>query len=243
MKKAMKRYIRLLFLFLLPWLSQAVAAQELPEECRQAGGAFEQHLSGQVIREFPLTTGSQYFMEEWLPGQVLLSSGMTSPTSLLRYNGYLDQMFWLDTVRYNQVMLDRGLVLEVRMRNSRGREPFVFRKIWVSVPPVGIRKEVYAQVLVDDSISLYCHRNIVYRRMAYTRVENMNYERPLIEPEYRYYILIPGEESVSFTRITRRMLYSFFPDRKTALREFIHRNNIRLKKEDDLVYLFTFLNQ
>ena len=67
---------------------------------------FQAQLSGEVYSPPVLFSGSPWYIDDWTRGIVILENGEMVSNVKLRYNGYLDELFWLTPEAFDQVLLE-----------------------------------------------------------------------------------------------------------------------------------------
>ncbi len=184
-----------------------------------AGNTPHAKLSGEAFAFNLFASGSQYLFEEWVRGEVSLATGAVVKAESLRYNGYLDELIWLNPLGSMPVMVDKSLVSSFVLYGPHDRQPLVFEKIshrsWYASEP----SQIYAQVLYRGEMSLMAYRNIrktgentIYTESGITVKEN-------ISPSHEYFLLSPEGRVHQIRQFNRRTFRRLFPDHRTEIRQ------------------------
>ena len=207
-------------------------------------GQPQPRLAGEIFQMREETVGSPFYIDHWLPGEVVLSSGATVGDVLLMYNGFSDQLIYQHPSTYETIIVDKNTVSEFRLfPNGVYEEPLVFRHIefrhWTSRLPV----RIYARMLYSGLFSLF-----VYQKVEKTGdVAEYSPEGPQIraklEPQPAYFILPPGGQAIPLKRFNRRTFYQLFPDHADQIREAFRRNHLRIRNESELVEAVKIIDQ
>ncbi len=203
---------------------------------------FKARLSGEVYTPPVIHSGSQWFIGEWATGSVTLITGEKVSDVMLRYNGYLDELFWLTPVTFEQVRLDKKLIRQFEMEDPGSGEKLIFKNLEVNnmLAPGSI--EVFAQLLHRSDISLYVHRKI--RETGATTsvmVGGTLVARRVLGPDYQYY-LQNRSELPGAIQPTRRSLMRTFPEHRRQIRQALRQQNIRIRNEAQLIYAIEIIN-
>jgi hypothetical protein len=211
---------------------------------------FEQGLSGRVNLPPGQVIGSQHYpSEDWLLGDVYLRNGTIIRGKLLRYNGYMDELFWMFEGDFQQIQVEKEMVKEFRL-NIQGQDkpkPVTFRKIVVT-PPIYSGKEllrkdeIFGELLFEGNVGLYGYRRIIGVRTGEYWVEGKRYNGRIISPRPLYILMMPDSSSKVIRKINRRNILSLFPEKRIELRGILRENNIRYRDEQDLIEIAGILN-
>lgn len=196
---------------------------------------FEQGLSGRVTNPPRRLIGNQHYPdEEWHRGSVVLNSGTEVKGKLLRYNGYLDGLFWLYEGDYQQVQVDRDMIKEFRIPGPAGQLS-VYRKISVNAPVLAGTDDIFGELLHDGDISVYAWRRIIETGRGDQRIGEIIYGGMRIKPAHIYIIRLPDETVHTTRRISRRRILDMFPENRREIRRLLREHRMRPVTEQDLV--------
>lgn len=192
-------------------------------------------LSGEVFTFTLHADGSMYYFDVWAPGKVTLITGEVVEAENLRYNGYLDQLIWLNPANFQQIQVDKQMVKSFSIELPHLQEELYFENItfkpWFEANPMNI----LAQILYQGEIRLLAHRRITRKSEEIENVGSALVARAKLEPAPVFYILMPDGQAHSIRRINRRAFFQIFPEHTTKIRDALRRNNIRLRNEHDLI--------
>jgi hypothetical protein len=204
---------------------------------------FEQGLSGRIDLPPHRPIGNQHYpVEEWITGDVLLETGITAERNLLRYNGHLDELFWLHEGDYQQVLVDKKMVREFLLYPPGSAEPKRFRRIEVNSPVLIGKDEIFGELLHEGDISVYSYRRIIEKGRGDYRVGNRLYGGIIIEPSHLYIFILPDGTAQVTRKIRRRRILDMFPEHRTEIRDLLRKNRIRPRNEKELIIAAEILN-
>jgi len=175
-------------------------------------------------------------------GEVYLGNNHTVKTKNLRYNGYFDQLVYLNSGNSQQIKIDKEQVERFCLYNSVNS--YCFKKIKIrkelSLTPDTIT--VYAQVLFESKISLYAHRNV---EITGTVIDSKcNCYKDVYTNKYMYYFKTQNGKTIGFKRFKKKDIIKLFPDKKELiLNKFRSTKQRRFRNESDLVNIATALNE
>lgn len=180
-----------------------------------------------------LSRGSQYFIDKWLEGTVLLSNNKEVKDKKLRYNGYIDRLIRV-TDNFQQVKLDKESVIGFTLYDAAANRNYTFRKIKIREEFLPDPIEVYAQQLYQGNISLYARRQV--KKTGTDQDPGNRYMIYKFEKRTTYFFCYAGEPSSGFRKINRRNVLNDFPDRKEQIKNLLRINKFRkINSEDDLI--------
>lgn len=213
-------------LFLMfPWLLQAQTPEQPP--VLQPG----YQLSGTVFSFGIISEGSQYFLDEWKPGDVTLTSGAVIGGQLLKYNGYLDELIWLPSMAGSPVLADRGLISQFSLNVAANSDPAVFMNLAFHPGFEAMGAGVFAQRLHSGNVMLLVQRRVVTDGKVTRRSGNKIFHLPVLKARPVYYFALPDGEIRSMEKIRQRQLEKLFPEKRTEIREALRKERIRLRSE------------
>jgi hypothetical protein len=192
-------------------------------------------LSGEVFTFNLHADGSMYYFDAWAQGKVTLITGEVVEAENLRYNGYLDQLIWLNPANFQQIQVDKQMVKSFSMELPYLQEELYFENItfkpWFEANPMNI----FAQILYQGEIRLLAHRRVSRKGEEIENVGSALVARAKLEPAPVFYILMPDGQAHAIRQINRRAIYRIFPEHANQIRDALRRNNIRLRNEQDLI--------
>lgn len=187
-------------------------------------------------------TGSVYFNNDFVNGDIKLISGEWVFNKALKYNGFIDELIMFDTEISKQIKLDKKFIQEFRFNDPQRNMSQDFKKIKTGI--ISDSAEVFTQVLLEDRISLY-----VFRKIGLTGHENKNlngstYGIDVYSPIPIYLLSFPGGRIETFNKIKRKEIIKLFPGKEESIKEIFRKNHIwRIKDEPGLIDVIDLLNK
>lgn len=204
---------------------------------------FISHLSGEVFYPSFTYMGSQYFLEDWSEGSIILESGEIADKIQLKYNGFLDELIWMKTPSFQQVKLDKYLVKEFKLINPRNKKNHIFRRIEVSLPPFNTKSEIFAEVIYDGKISLFAYRRVTETGKVNRKTDKGIFEYIQIDPDYLYFITMPDRENLFLNKISRKNLFRAFPEMKQEIRAIFNQTRGYSTNEERFALIVKKINE
>jgi hypothetical protein len=198
-------------------------------------------LSGEVFTSTLHASGSQYLFEEWSNGDVTLTTGAMVKGVSLRYNGYLDELIWLNTASNLQIMVDKSLVSMFTLQNPQNGELLNFRKISHRSWYANEASDIYAQVIYDGAFSLMAYRNIRKTGDTTLFTESGITVRATISPAHEYFLITPENEVHLVRNFNRRTFMRMFPDHRAEIRMALR--GIRIQTDAERVVFISRLDE
>ncbi len=193
------------------------------------------NLTGDLFVTTDKGIGSQYFIEDWLAGDIYLSNKTIVKNQHLKFNQYYNKLLWLTPTSHQQVMLDKEQVKGFCLNTKYGQQ-YCFWKIPVKPDLYLDTIMVYAEVLYQDSISLFIHRKI--ERNGYQVLNSGAYSKDVYRINTTYYFRMENGKTIGFKKYRKLTIAGFFPDRKklilAKLRE-LKQSNLRNESEIQLI--------
>ncbi|MDR3651589.1 MAG: hypothetical protein P4L34_01305 [Paludibacter sp.] len=235
----MKHY--LYFLFLLICISinaQTVKSTEVSE----SDTLFLPKLTGQTYIERKGYKGEQYFYDDWVDGDILLSTGEMLHGEKLKYNGLFDELIWVNMSNYRQFELDKSFVAEFWLKGIRGAT-IHFKRINLGEQTDTHPSEIYAQIGVEEKVSLYIQRKISVVGDEDIYENGKLYNIKSIESKPLYYIKLPSNNYLVLRRIRRNAFLKLFPEQKKTILKLIRAGHLNFKSEADLIKVIELMNE
>lgn len=197
---------------------------------------FEQGLSGWINMPSQRILGNQHYPgEEWHHGEVTLVNGIVIKNKRLRYNAFMDELFWLWEGEYQQVQLDKNLIREFRIFPGLQNRPVIFRRIEIYSPVMIGKDNIFAEVLYDGDVSLYAYRRVIETGRGDKLVGDKLHGGYTIRPSHMYIIMLPDNTSRITRRIRRRNILDLFPEERGEIRSLLRQHRIRPSNEPELI--------
>jgi hypothetical protein len=216
------------FFFLLPLRMEA---QDKPSYLLQP----EYYLSGDLFLDGSTSMGSQYYIEVWLKGDVMLKTGHKVSGQLLRYNGFIDEILWLPSVLQPQVKVDKDMISHFTLFRDSG-DTIEFVNISFTPRFLSEQINILAQQLHKGHISLLVHRKIIQNGTLSERTDRGTYLIPVLRPKPVYYLLFDDQPADVVKRFSRRSLARLFPGNEKKVRKHLREHDIRIRNEKELTH-------
>lgn len=234
----------ILIFFLMIHISGSYAQKRADEVMAGTDGYFEQGLAGRVTMPGRRQIGNQHYpSEEWLKGDVAFSTGVEVKGNLLRYNGYMDELFWLYEGDYQQILLDKYMIAEFFLYPLWAGRKLHFRRIGIHAPLLIGKYEIFAEVLYDGNVELYVYRRIIETGRGDYRVGDKLVGGMNIKPAHLYIFRMPDNTVRIAQRLRRSDILNLFPEYRIEFRRLLRENRIRPRNEEELVEAATLLEE
>jgi|GEM_PF-1739348 hypothetical protein len=231
----------LIVLFLLA--SGAVVSQSVSSIIIPQRNHNESYLSGELYKPDILPDITTYFNSDWLSGDILMSDGTLKSNEKIKYNGLLDELFWLEPESRQTIKLDKGAILRFHYYNYQGDTSVYFRKLKVKRNTLNDSIEIFGQELFRGELSLYLLHSFYFARTTTVHVNKRDILKDIYEKDPVYYIGFQDKKIVGLKRFSRKNIYAAFPDKIIQIRKFISENySGRIKTTDEIISLIQFVN-
>ena len=233
----MKHYL----LFALLLISFSVLAQRFDTYNEAIDSVFPTRLTGESYFEKKGYKGEQYFNKQWMPGDIILSTGETVTNEKLKYNGLLDELIWVNGFINQQFKLDKSLISEFRLKNEQGQYNY-FRHITVPKPITNQPVDIFAELAVEGELSLFVQRKISVTNVDEIAIDGVHYNQETIKATPVYYLKMLLGNYLLLDKIKLTSFIQLFPTQKKQITQIIKSNNLKFKTEKDLIKLIDILN-
>jgi hypothetical protein len=203
---------------------------------------YQPNLSGELFVTSLPVDESTYFSKKWLIGNIFLSNGEVAGNKTIRYNGLLDELFWLEPKSKSIIKLDKGSITRFHFRNFEGDTSVYFKKIKVKRDIISDSSEIFGQEIYNGKLSLFVlHTFFIQRREIFYK-KGIPYQKTFYEEESIYYFRFLDNKTVGFKSLGRKSLYAMFPDDKDQIKKFCRKSKLgKFKKNSELISLTQFL--
>ena len=235
----MKHYI--CFAFLL--LGFSINAQNnVATGVSDVDSIFSPKLTGEIYIREGNHKGGLFFNNKWVNGTILLSTGAMVYGKDLKYNGYLDEVVWLNNTSFKQFKLDKSYICDFWIKDSLNT-PVHFKRMNVRDSTASHPSDIFAEVAIEGKISLYIQRKISRMEDEIIQVDNGRYYISVFAPTPIYYIKLPSNRYLKMNRLRRRAFLNFFPEQKESISKLIKKNHLNLKSESGLIEAIDLMNK
>lgn len=221
--------IFLLLLFLAPgWTTSGFSSEEHRDN--------PVLLSGEVYRPAKNYSGDSWYTPGWLIGSVETFNGEAYSGLQLRYNSFLDELFWITPGSNSHVMLDKNTIKGFSLVFRNG-DTELFRQVFISDPVTGVPQGHYARVLFDDNgVTLY---GLFHQRLS-SRSETIHAgagsaHLRILTNSTSWFLSTPDGKLRPVRTRNRAFLNSFGSDRD-AVRQVLRANNLRVRDQATLIH-------
>jgi hypothetical protein len=183
-------------------------------------------LTGELFAPVQATDPATWYNTEWLAGDIYLSNGEIVRNKLIRYNGSLDELFWKEPKSGNTIKLDKEPIVQFHFQNLNGDTSIYFRKIKVKKNALSDTSEVFGEVIYDKSNSLYILHTFNIKGTEIVRTNGTTFEKIVYEKIPVYVFRFTKNKTFITRSLSRRSLYSFCPEKKDRINEFLKENKL-----------------
>jgi hypothetical protein len=184
-----------------------------------------------------------YFNREWQEGTVQLDDGRLVRNVKLRYNGLLDELFWLEPASNKTIKLDKQSVLRFHFLNIQGDTSVYFRRLKVKRDNFSDSMEVFGQELYFGKISLYVMHSFYFEKQVTVQMHRSNILKDVYKEEPVYYVEFPDAGVAGFRKFTRKNLAPYFPQKEKEIRKFFSESGaFRIKNRHEIRNLIQYLD-
>ncbi|MCJ7446309.1 MAG: hypothetical protein MUO72_01310 [Bacteroidales bacterium] len=203
----------------------------------------EQPLSGELFAAATPPDIVTYFNKNWLSGDIWLTDGRIIRNKKIKYNGLLNELFWLELGLNQAIKLDKEAILQFHFLNFQGDTSVYFRKLKVKRDIFNDSIEIFGQELFHGYLSLYVLHYFYFDRREMVRVNKSYILKDIYKEMPVYYLRFLNSRVVEFKRFNRKNLYTFMPDRKNQIRKYF-RDSIsgNIKTKEEILSFIQFLS-
>src|SRR5471030_3173506 len=178
--------------------------------------------------------GSPLLNDQWAPGVVILADGTTYKDIPLKYNEMQDVLYFKGNNDHAYVFSKpvHEFSMQYTVENKTQRK--LFKNGFTNVPNTS--ESSFFEILGDGSAQLIKKDD---KELTDVKAYNQPVTKRL-DDDSKYYLIISGKV-IPFKK-NKKFILSNLPGKQTAVEAFIKTNNINVKKDDDLVKLFSYYN-
>jgi hypothetical protein len=228
----------ILYLFTLQYLSGQTSSCCLSVE--KSGS--ESYLSGELyVPAMPVDIAT-YFNQDWLLGDILLATGEVVRNKFIKYNGLLDELFWLEPGSKNIIKLDKDAIQQFHYSNYMGDTSVYFRKIKIKQSANSDSAGIFVQIIYIGNLSLFISHTFYIDRRELVYNKGIILEKEIFREKPVYYFISVNTKTFITMSLSPKRLYEFCPGNNEKIREFFKTNRFGKNfKNSDLVRLTQFL--
>jgi hypothetical protein len=196
-----------------------------------------QHITGEPFIIYYMMYDQQPFYEgDWVNGSVTLLSGDEYTDMNLKFDMYKNQLLYFNSTNKSIVIIDNEIIKSFTLTNNLGKTE-VFKKFKTRV--IGEMVEKYYSVLIEDSINLVLKHESYIESYPYANPASKKIGKFISKSKFCY---IYNNEIYNLPKFKFR-LYRSFPKIKNELKLYIRQNHLKIKRQEDLVKIFTEINR
>jgi len=154
-----------------------------------------------------------------------MTNGRMVRKNKIRYNGLLDELFWLEPVSNKIIKLDKESILQFHFLNFNGDSTISFRKIRVRKDIFTDSADIFVQELKYGKVSLMISHSFYFAGKATVRTDKGAFLKDIYKGEPFYYLRLPDNRLVEIKRFSRKNLYTSLYDKKDLLRKYFRENS------------------
>jgi hypothetical protein len=230
------------FFCLVLWPVILLRGQEINYcECNSMlDSLIEPKLFGDLYQPQKNGVGSQYYIKEWLNGDIYLTNGNIIKNNNLRYNGFLDRLMWITPISYQQVKLDKEQIKGFCLNDKYGTK-YNYEKILIKDEFSPDSFPVYGEVLYKNRISLVAYRKVALA--GYNVVPGGSYYEDVYKLSNSYLFKLENGKTLGFKRFRKRDISKLFPDKtELIVNKFRELKQRQFRTEADLIRVTKALN-
>ena len=178
------------------------------------------------------TIGSPFVFEDFVPGIVYFSNKMKSGTEKINYNCHDNEVLYSDGAKSFLLDARRIDYLEFKLGENAS---WVFKQVFLEDK----KKSLFLQVLCDDHSILYKRHFREFRKADYGGAYSADRRYDEYTDRYNYYILLEGGDIQSL-KPQKKAVLEIMETYGNEMEEFLKKEKINLKSEDDLVRLIRY---
>lgn len=204
----------------------------------------ETNLAGELFRADHPIDPVTYFTRDWTLGEITLITGEIVGNEMIRYNGLLDELFWLEPGSKRTILLDKEAIEQFEIQPYQNSGKIRFKKIVVKPDLLTDSTAVFGQVIYEAAFSLFVLHTFIIERLEYFKLAGATYKKPVYQSLPVYYLRFPDKKMLKLGALTRKNLYTAFPAKKEQLKKFLRENlSGRTWEDEELVRFAQFLNE
>jgi regulatory protein YycH of two-component signal transduction system YycFG len=221
----MKKPFPLLFAVVLSLLSVNCYSQNLKI---QAPPGYNYIYYGNEISS---NTEGSPFVEDWKTADILLKNGKTIKNLMVRYNVYLNQMLYKDN----------GKTYIIGTPDSISKIIFPSKTlVYKEIKKDNKETKYFVEVLIVGKMSLFIKHEVELRLANYNIALSVGNKNDRLIPIDKLYFQHNEDPAC---QIKKDKILDAMNDHKKEIDSYIDKENLSLKKQEDLIKLFTYYNQ
>ena len=182
--------------------------------------------------------GTPFFIDQWLTADILSFTNEWKKNVLVKYDAYSDELIYYNDNISIPVIIDKDYVQMFDIHESGNNPGYTFRCINLGNPDGRDNACGFFQVVKEGNVSLYIKHSVVYAKKINPEQQDKYHGRFVHKKEY---FLQVGTEVLPI-KMGVKTFVKLFPQHKKDIKEFIKKDNLSMKSEDDLRLLIGYIN-
>lgn len=203
---------------------------------------FSPKLTGEVFYENKQYVGEQYFISDWVKGDILLKTGSIVYNKSIKYNGLFDEVIWLNTSNFSKYKLDKSFITDFWLKKIQG-DTIHFKRINADETNGNHPTDIFVQVGIEGKVSLYIQHKIRIVSEDYMYHNDKLFYYNNIANRPLYFIRLPSTGLTCLNRIHKRTFLKLFPEQRKRIGKLLKDHHLNFKTENDLIKVIGLLNQ
>ncbi|MBC6111632.1 hypothetical protein ACFOG5_20470 [Pedobacter fastidiosus] len=184
-------------------------------------------------KQYVDVSGSPYLFDAWAKGKVTTKSGKLFNVDSLKYDLIDDQLIFKD--EKGVLMHFEEPITKFEIENGLGGVSYFVNGLPASD---GSNPSSYFEIINKGKVSLY-------KRSTKTIVEDKPYGSATVnksfQPNNSYFVL--QEETLKKINLNSKNAIALFESKKAEMTDYLKKNKVNFKNDEDLKNLFTYFNK
>lgn len=200
---------------------------------------FSPKLTGELyVPDTISSRGEQFFNGQWVESSVLLSTGEKIDRVKIKYNGFLDEVIWQNTINYKQFKLDKSYISDFWLKDDRD-STIHFQRLNITDSTARNPSGIFVEVAIEGPLSFY-----IQHKVSHLVDELVGYKYFIIyEKTPLYYMKLPSNLYVRMSELNRKSFLNLFPEQKKTLSKRIRAKHLNLKTKDGWIRTIELMNK
>ncbi len=229
----MKKFSLLLVLF---FVSLNLRSQDLIRSSEMYPELRYYSLRGEVFfTAYRQVKGTSYFSDDWISGNINLKEGKEIRNVKIKFDVYAHRILVYHESLKRIVIIEKEQVLDFVIMD--GKSERIFKKMLDINSKSKVYNGCFLEILSEGSISLY---KLYYKDVMPLKNPDQKFiEEFLDETDY----FVGFNNQYKQARLSRAYFLHNFPEYKIAIRKFIRKKNLKVRKEKDFVIAIEYVSE
>jgi len=224
----------LIFLFMMCW-NFGVLSQNYP----QLDALYAPKLTGASFVE-KRYHGTPFVTPDWTKSTIVLSTGDTIVGEKIKYNGYSDEVVWINQNNFNKFTLDKPNIKEFWIQSDSTHSAH-YKQIPVPIYPNN--QKVFLETTYEGNVALYIHHRIRRTGIYTEKYEDLDYQLDVLTLNNIYLFKLPDGRWIEMHKLRKRHFLKYFPEQKKAIMQLAKKNHLSFDVEDECIQLLHIIDQ